>query len=242
MLYTYFLKPRKNRINYAILGLFTFSFILLVGCIDKTPSKNFTEGYIEYSIEYEDDQPSKYGNNLRPTKMVVKFKNNNTINKIEGLSGAFSFAFIQNLETQTNYTLVKLLNKKLFYQEPIVDGSYPFAYHEMPSLTFNFTNEETEILGFDCRKVIATYNDSLQKSFEILFTNEISVNVPNFNSPFDTIEGVMLKFSAIIFNQKMKITASNVRSSKISDDDFTIPSDYEEIDHETLKDIIALLQ
>ena len=233
---------RKNGIKYTIFSLFSIALLLLAGCIDKTPSKNFTEGFIEYNIEYDDDQPSKYGNNLRPNKMVVKFKNNNTINKIEGLSGAFSFAFIQNLETQTNYTLVKLLNKKLFYQEPIAANSYPFAYHEMPSLTFNFTNEENEILGFNCRKVIATYNDSIHTSFEIFFTNDIKVNTPNYNSPFDTIEGVMLKFSAIIFNQKMRIAASSIRSTKISDDDFAIPSDYEEIDEETLRDIIALLQ
>jgi len=58
--------------------------------------------------------------------MTVKFKNNNTINKIEGFSGIVSFTHIQNFRDRENITLVKVLNKKYKYVERLNDESLFF--------------------------------------------------------------------------------------------------------------------
>ncbi|MFP4555565.1 MAG: hypothetical protein ACLFNU_01730 [Bacteroidales bacterium] len=213
-----------------------------IGCSDGTRKGEFSEGHIEYNITYIDNHPPKYDTNLRPNKMVVKFKDNNTINKIEGLSGALSFAFIQDIESKSTHTMIKLLNKNLLFFEPIYDDRYPFAYDDMPEFTISRTNDTIEVQGFKCRRAIATYNDSLLSPFEILYTKDIAVANPNYNTPFDSIDGVMLKFSVTLFNQNMQVEANSVKATKVSDDEFTIPADFEKINEETLKDVIELFQ
>jgi hypothetical protein len=226
-------------LRLVVLSFFTS--LILIGC-KNTDLKNLNEGYIEYSIEYNQDEPTSYANKLKPSLMVVKFRENNTVNQIEGLSGAVSFAFIQDIEAQKTYTLIKLFSKELVYEEVIRADSYPFAYLDMPKFTIQHIDETEEFLGVNCKKAHITFIDTLLHPFEILYTQDLSIENPNFNTPFEEIDGVMLKFSVILFNQKMKIVATRIKGAKISADEFKVPAYYEKIDQETVKDVITLLQ
>lgn len=232
----------KVSFPHVLLILVSLNAIIFSGCSDSTKLKGLSEGYIEYAIEYDNYDPQKYSNKLRPNLMVIKFKDNNTINKIEGLSGAFSFAFIQDTEAKKTYTLMKLFNKKLVYEEPICDTAYPYAYEDMPKFTLQITNETEEILGLTCQKAIATFVDSVWDSFEILYTSDLAIENPNYNTPFEQLNGVMLKFSVILFNQRMNIHATSIKASKIPYDEFKVPEYYENIEKETVRDVIELLE
>lgn len=215
----------------------------MASCGQVMKPKNFAEGYIEYSIEYDDSlQPQNFNASMRPNKMIIKFKDSNTINKIEGLSGAFSFAFIQNNQTQKAYILIKLLNKKLYYQEDLIPNVFPFAYNNMPSFTLHKLPEIEEHMGYSCNRAIACYNDSIHQPFTILYTKEIGIANPNANTPFQEIDGIMLKFSAIMFSHKMNVQASTIKAASISDEEFVIPRDYEEVGLDVVKDVIDLLK
>ncbi|MDD2196335.1 MAG: hypothetical protein PHE03_00450 [Bacteroidales bacterium] len=211
-------------------------------CKSYKVDKEFSEGIIEYTIIYDEGQPFKHDPKLRPDKMVVKFKDNNTINKIEGLSGGFMFSMVQNYKENQVYTLIKILGKKIFLSESINDGRYPYAYTEMPSISIQKTDEKIVFMGLNCAKAIATFNDSLGHSFEILYTNELAINNPNKNTPFEEIEGIMLKFSAVLMKQNMQIVARSIKSRNIPDDEFILPKGYEQIDEDTLEDIFELMQ
>jgi hypothetical protein len=174
--------------------------------------------------------------------MVVRFKDYNTINRIEALSGAFTFAFIQDLSSNTSTTLVKIFNKKLYYQEAIDENQFHFAYNSMPNLTFKKVDETQVFLGLNCMKAIATYSDSSSHSFEILYTKDIKINSPNYNTPFEEIDGIMLKFSVVLFNQMMQITATSVKQAKLPKDEFKIPVDFEMVNKETMQEVIYLFQ
>ena len=80
--------------------------ILNNSCKEIKHKDRIREGYIEYNIEYLDDSLDSFMIGLLPKKMTVKFKNNNTINKIEGFSGIVSFTHIQNFREKKNITLV----------------------------------------------------------------------------------------------------------------------------------------
>lgn len=211
-------------------------------CKSYKVDKEFSEGIIEYTIIYDEGQPFKHDPKLRPDKMVVKFKDNNTINKIEGLSGGFMFSMVQNYKENQVYTLIKILGKKVFLSESIEDGRYPYAYSEMPSISIQKTEQKVVFMGLNCSKAIATFNDSLGHSFEILYTNELAINNPNRNTPFEEIDGIMLKFSAVLMKQNMQIVASSIKSREIPDDEFILPKGYEQIDEDTLEDIFELMQ
>lgn len=212
------------------------------GCRSNKADKDFSEGVIEYKIIYDESQPSRYDSKLRPDKMVVKFKDNNTINKIEGLSGSFMFSMVQNYKQNQVYTLIKILGKKIFLSESIEDGRYPYAYSEMPSISIQKTDKKVVFMGLNCSKAVATFNDSLGHSFEILYTNELAINTPNRNTPFEEIDGIMLKFSMVLMKQNMQIVTNSIKSKAIADDEFILPKGYELVDEDTFENVFELLQ
>jgi hypothetical protein len=223
--------------NLVLLFLIVFS-----GCTYLGSKKLFNEGTIEYSIQSEDNAKKGGSPGLMPNKIVVKFHDNNISNTIEGLSGAITLTYINNVESNYYLILLKLLNKKMFYQEPFVMGSPPSLYSGMPNLTIKKTDEIVNFQGFNCQKAIATFNDSTHYSFDILYTNDIKIAIPNANTPFDSISGVMLQFKVKLYKHLMSITATNIRQEKISKDNFTTPTDYTKVPKKTIEDFTSLLQ
>ncbi|HSH51659.1 MAG TPA: hypothetical protein VK982_08035, partial [Bacteroidales bacterium] len=71
--------------------------LIIISSCDKLQQKDrIKEGFIEYNIEYLNDTLNSFMIGLLPQKMIIKFKDNNTLNKIEGFSGIVSFTHIQN--------------------------------------------------------------------------------------------------------------------------------------------------
>lgn len=234
---------KLSHLKIILLGSIVFgSIILLNSCAELGKEKLFSEGLIEYSITYDDSAPLKYDPSLRPDKMIIKYKDSNMLNRIEGLSGAVTFSLIQNYEDKRNITLIKLMNKKLYYEEPMVDGEFPPTFSEMPEIAIVKTDEQEKFLGFTCSKAVATFLDSTNVSFDILYTKDVAIENPNRNTPFEEIDGVMLKFRVKLYDQNMIVTAVNVKSTKISSDEFVIPPEYERVTKETIYDVIYLLK
>jgi len=234
---------KKEFFTYQNFFVFTLLLLFVLNSCDSARKpKNFKEGVIEYQISYLDSLPPKYDPSLRPDKMIIKYKENCTMNRIEGLSGRVSFTFIQNYSNQTITSLIKLMNKKLYYQESINPGQYPAAYSEMPRIQVEELNETEQFMGYTCFKALATFQDSSASSFEVLYTKEICIENPNQNTPFESIDGVMLKFGAKLFEQNMRISAVSIKPGKVSKDDFLIPQDYESVTKETIYDVIYLMK
>ena len=215
-------------------------FTSLNSCKEIQHKDRIKEGYIEYDIEYLDDSLDNFMKGLLPKKMTIKFKNNNTINKIEGFSGIVSFTHIQNFRDKRNITLVKVLNKKYKYIEKINDKS--MFFDDLPGMKIELQDTTIEICGFKSQKAKIIVPDSDVEPFFIYYTNDIIINNVNAQTPFRSIEGVLLEFQMDIYDMPMKLTAVKVQEAKISSDDFNIPKGYDSINKKTMIEIIELLK
>ncbi len=215
-------------------------FTSLNSCKKIQHKDRIKEGYIEYDIEYLDDSMDSFMKGLLPRKMTIKFKNNNTINKIEGFSGIVSFTHIQNFKEKRNITLVKVLNKKYKYIEKISDNS--MFFDDLPGMKIELQDTTIEICGFKSQKAKIIIPDSDVEPFFIYYTNDIIINNVNAQTPFRSIDGVLLEFQIKLYDMPMKLTATKVQEAEISSDDFKIPKDYVSINKKTMIEIIELLK
>lgn len=222
--------------------IFPLLFIVLMGCNTNRSKNNFNEGTIEYSIQFDGNDGSKINTNMLPNKLTVKFRNDNTSNKIEGLSGSVNLTFIKNLDDNNLIVLVNLWSKKLFYQDSLLKANLPNAYAGMPDISIEKTDEIVRFKGYNCKKAIAHYKDSSNFTFDILYTNDINITNPNANTPFELIDGVMLKFSIKFNKYLMTISSTSIKSEEISMDEFTVPSGYEKVSKRTIEDLVSLMQ
>ena len=173
-------------------------FILLGSCKKIQHKDRIKEGYIEYNIEYLDESLDSFMKGLLPKKMTIKFKNNNTINKIEGFSGIVSFTHIQNYKERKNITLVKVLNKKYKYVEKINDKS--LFFEELPGMKIEELDTTLTICGFKSKKAKVTLPDTNIEPFDIYYTNDIIINNVNAQTPFKSIDGVLLGFQIKLYD------------------------------------------
>lgn len=226
----------KIRIFIIIALIFTS----LISCKEIQHKDRIKEGYIEYNIKYLDDSIDNFMKGLLPKKMTIKFKNNNTLNKIEGFSGIVSFTHIQNFKEKKNITLVKVLNKKYKYVEKINDKS--LFFEELPGMKIEEQDTTVVICGFKSKKAKVTIPNSSIEPFYIYYTNDIIINNVNAQTPFRSIKGVLLEFQLKLYDMPMRLTATKIQPAEISSDDFKIPKGYESINRKTMAEIIELLK
>jgi hypothetical protein len=225
-------------------GLIALSLFLLV----FTFSCNFNgrkgikdEGVIEYSITYPDSATMRYESNMRPEKMIVKFKEKKTLTNIQGLSGAVSLSFIHNVDERLTIILVKLFNKKLFYTEKYNDGDLPLVYSQMPKVMLEPTSDNVKFQGYDCFRYIGVFEGDSLKKFDILFTNQIGIENPNEKTPYASINGLLMAFTVKLYGQTMNLRAISISKGNVHDSDFEVPRDYEMVSKETINDIFELM-
>ena len=211
---------------------------LLNSCKEIQHKDRIKEGYIEYNIEYLDESMDSFMKGLLPKKMTIKFKNNNTMNKIEGFSGIVSFTHIQNFKEKRNITLVKVLNKKYMYIEKITEKS--MFFEELPGMKIELQDTIAEVCGFQSKKAKIIIPDA--EPFYIYYTDDIIINNVNAQTPFKLIEGVLLEFQIKLYDMPMKLTVNKVQEAKISSDEFNIPEGYDAINKRTMVEIIELLK
>ena len=223
--------------------LFLISILFLItadSCKEIQHKDRIKEGYIEYNIEYLDDSLDSFMVGLLPKKMTIKFKNNNTINKIEGFSGIVSFTHIQNYREKKNITLVKVLNKKYKYVEKINDES--LFFEQLPGMEIEYIDTLINICGFNSKMARITVPNTHIKPFNIFYTNDVIINNVNALTPFKEIDGVLLEFYIKFYDMNMKLTANNIQEAKISEDEFNVPKGYDQINRKTMVEIIELLK
>lgn len=227
---------KAPKINYILMVLLATA----VACSGGR-GRNFTEGTIEYSVSYDTSTTARFNPRLLPSSLSIEFKNNNTKTTIEALSGAISFALVKNYKEQQYTTLIKVVGKKLKHTEKFDSTHYPALYAGVPIVEIDTVVEELVIDGFNCKKVIGNFANVDQK-FEIIYTNDIRIDNPNANTPFEPIDGVLLEFNLRLDPIVMQLKMKNITKERVNQSTFDVPKEYGEVDFKTMTDIMSALQ
>lgn len=202
-------------------------------------SGKLDEGNIEYDILYLQDEKDNPLISLLPTTMTFKFKDEKSIQKIEGWMGIFQMAGIADRENDKRTAILKIMNEKYYYQTTM-NGS-PFGFDEMPGIQIKPSDSTKTIAGYLCKRSDVFIGDSLKPVFSIYYTNEIELSNPNCNNPFNMIDGVLLEFQMSFQKIPMKLTAKKVTKEEINDDEFEIPEGFAKVPKEKMQEVISNL-
>lgn len=226
--------------NKILVLLFSSFVVLMFSCKNNFFSGKLDEGVIEYDIEYIEDSKSNPLISLLPTAMSFKFKENNYIAKIEGWMGIFSMAGIYRKSNGTNTAILKIMNEKYYYQSDL--NGPAFGFDSMPKMKIVYTDETKEIAGYTCKKATVNFDENpVWKSFDIYWTDEIEVERPNKNNPFDEVKGVIMEYRMSFQKIKMSLKATKVEKIDVLEEEFEIPSDFEKVPREKMEEVISNL-
>lgn len=207
------------------------SSLILTSCRDDVSLKK--EGVIHYELIYLDGENSSPIITFLPNDMTYAFKAGKTIQKVEGWGGVFKMTGISNSKTDSVIALMKILGEKKKYKCRIGEDS--FGYAPLNNLKYEYLNEEKNIAGYKCKKVIAHHENI---DYDLYYTDEISIQNPNWNTPYKEINGVLMEYQISMFGIKTKITAKEVEFKEVKDSEFKIPEDYKSVNQNEIKETV----
>ncbi len=218
--------------------LLTLLVILLADC-NRGKRPGVTEGRIDFKITYEQQEVGGYSASLLPAKMTMEFSDNMVKNTIQGGMGFFNLVNVSDLNNYQFITYLKFIDKRYIFKGD--KNEPPCCFGLMDGMDIEFTRQTKEIIGFDCRKAIASFPDGDIESFDIWYTEELQLNKPNGSSPFQKIPGVLLEFNTIMGNANMHMVAKSCDVTRIPARIFELPKNYTQVSKLEIETILNAL-
>lgn len=219
------------------LSLFFILVPILYNCNNAEINSKIDEGIIEYEISYLNTN-QHFPVQLLPKIMEMKFNRNFTSYTIEDRLGLFIISNIVDLKDRKHITLIKVFDKKYAYM-----GEYkepPLLFDSSVKYDVDYLDDTSRIIGFLCNKAIVKEHNS-NKNFDVLYTNSIGINNPNINTPYESIDGMLMNFKLRLKNLDMQLKAKKISNEIIENKQFVIPEGYRFISRNKMEEIITTL-
>jgi len=223
---------KKVDISFIVI----LSVLLISACSTASFSGKLDEGTIEYDMIYLQDQKENPIISLLPTTMSLKIKNNNSIQKIEGWMGVFQMAGIARRNENYKAAYLKIMGEKYAF-ETTMDGP-AFGFDEYPKMKLVHSDSVKVIAGYKCKAYDVYLNDSSAAAFTIYYTEDIKLDNPNCNNPFQEVKGVLLEFQMKFQKIPVHLIAKKVIKEEIADDEFLIPDGFQKVSKEKIQEVI----
>lgn len=204
--------------------------LLFEGC--EPSGGAISEGTIEYKVTYPKMSNDNFMKDFMPDEMVMKFKDEKYLTELSAGMGMFKTNFLCDGEEEVLAQMVKLINKKYVL---VMDKDEVGAFnHETPEYTITKTNEKKMIAGYECHKAVVSLNKGKQEHFDVYYTKEIDIELPNWCTKFKEIDGVLMEYQQERYDICMRFTATKVIPGDISESAFVIGEDYQEVSREKM--------
>lgn len=206
----------------------------LAGC-NKSPHKSIDEGEIHYKITFH-GRNAVLPDELMPSSMVVKFKDDKTLMEITSPVGNNGVFIIAEPDKDQMQTFIRILGMKYYYLG--TTDEIPPGIDPMYNMDLKTTNQVSEILNLKCRKAIVSVPEK-NYTFDLWYTDEIDIKNPNSYNPFREINGVLLNFFFMIDDLIVEFEADGIYLHSIPDKAFIRGDNFRRIDRKSMDELIA---
>lgn len=196
-------------------------------------------GKITFSISYAQEKVGGYSASVLPKEMIMEFNDGHVMNTIEGGFGFFRLIHLVDMRHNRHTTWLKFIDKRYIYYGG--RNETPCCFGMLDGMQLEFTDSEKEIVGLECRKVIASFPGGEMEPFNIWYTEGIDLNNPNRQTPFSDIPGVLLEFDTFMGNAHMHMRATGYENPGTTQAKFQPPKDYREVSAVEMESILTAL-
>jgi GLPGLI family protein len=187
--------------------------------------EEINEGQVIYKITYPKELNEHTMSFLFPKEMNLFFKDDKQRATFKGTMNLYSLDFIHLNKSDSFFTLMKVLDKKLYVPNAKSGDIFLFQNYTNEKVIFS-RGETRKIAGFNCEKAEIKPNNSDFPDITIWYTNDIGVNNPNRNTPFEKIPGVMLEFEVSYQSIVFHFKADKVIPTEVAEEVFMVPDTY----------------
>jgi GLPGLI family protein len=193
--------------------------------------KPFTEGKIVYTISYPDMEMDNQMAAMMPTEQVVFVKGMMTRTDFSMGMGINSSS-IMNGKTGDMIALTDMMGTKSAVKLSADEIKKASEKSKSGTPKVTLTSETKVIAGYTCKKAVVTNGSG--GTLDIYYTDKINSKLAGM-SDYKEIKGFPMEYAVEQSGIKMKFSAKSVTPEKVSDDKFSIPSDYKVMTQEEMR-------
>lgn len=211
--------------------------LIFMGCKreDSTPAM-VNAHHLRYNIEYLEEKAGDIPTKILPGTMNAYYSKHHVYTSIDGFFGQFTLVQIADLRRKQVTTLLDFFGTQVCYTGR--PGELPASIIEPDQLQTRNTGDTLTIGGFLSERVEV---ETAVGKFDIYFTREIRIRNPNIVTPYLNVHYPLTRFRIQLSHLKMQLTCKNSEYESIDSEIFNIPSEYKEVNRETMEDIINSL-
>lgn len=199
----------------------TFTILLFAGistALNSFAQKNLSEGSLVYNISVETGSPQpKMADMLDGATTTIYLKGNES--RTEMVSGLGSEATIFNAATGNGVILKDYSSQKLMIT--LTPEEWKTNNKKYEGISFENTDENATIAGFNCKKAIAKLKDG--STFTVYYTTDINVTNKSYDYQFKTLPGLAVQYEMQTGKMKFKFTLAKINYSVVPASKFEIP-------------------
>lgn len=204
----------------------TIIVFLIAGCKTKQDKEPVvSEGIVNYEISYAPDIKNRSFSFLLPDEMRYYFRPGQERISFKGNMGLYMLDFISNHNNDSSVALLKILKNKMYVPSSESQNLFIFDNLKQGEVVFHEDTTRT-ILGYDANKASIEFNSNDKSEIVIWYTQQITNESANKNTPFSKIPGVMLEFAIYYNNILFNLKSVEVQKANHADSVFEIPNDY----------------
>lgn len=204
------------------ISLLIVSVFFLASC----GKKEITEGVIEYEVSYPYLNANDFMVKMLPNKMTMKFKDGKFKTSVtKGKS--IRTELISDCKAKTIQTAFQFGTKKICVE--LTEAEIKSMLKEFPSVTYIDVNDKDTLVGFDCLKKEAVFENIAYPEAELWYTNDIKIENANWCYPYSDIKGVLLMYEIERYGLRMRLKATKFKEEEIDDSEFNAPSGFKKV-------------
>ncbi len=206
--------------------------IMLSTPVDAQKGGTF-KGIITYDVTYP-------GMNIEPSQMAnlpqkVILTTNGELVKFDIAMTSMNQSMIINPEAKTTTLLLEMMGNKVMLKPK--KGDVPAG--KEPEV--KITPETKEIAGYLCKRAEISFGDEKSKADPVVvfFSEELGSNKLFYDNEYRTLPGIPLEFTYKMQGRNMHMVAKTVEKTRVSSKDLAVPSEYQEMTPEQLRQMFG---
>ncbi len=200
------------------------------------------KGVITYDVTVNSDEDIDPAiKNMMPKESEMKVSGNKSKTKMV-MGGMMEISTVANGENKTVIMLFDMMGQKFYHKftEEDIKKQQEKDYAAKPEV--KLIDETKVIAGYTCKKAEITTTDKENKKtiLTIYYSEELGGKEVNFgDDALSEINGVALENEIDLNGIMLKMVAREVKKGGVSETDFLIPTDYQEMTEDQFKNMFG---
>lgn len=193
--------------------------------------KDMKKGTIKYKVSYPYFEGESLAKAMLPKEMYFVF-HDGLVNQYTKKGGLMKMGVMgsSKLDSVSMYLDFGNLDIRSNFSGAAIKG---FIENQTKLNIELVEGEEKEIAGLKCKKAIGKYVDGSNPDFTIWYTEELSVEAPNFFNPYSGINGVLMEFQMERFGLVSQMKAESFSEELPKEHSFQLDTNFIKMNFET---------